>query len=38
MQKGTHRMLIAVLLGAGLFLTPVTNWGGDTAWIDDITA
>ena len=37
-RPGTHRMLVAVLLGAGLFLTPVPSWGGDTAWIDDITA
>lgn len=25
----THRMLMAVLLGAGLFLVPVTTWGGE---------
>ncbi|ALA57199.1 exported protein of unknown function [Nitrospira moscoviensis] len=34
----THRMLMAVLLGAGLFLVPVTTWGGEAVWIDEITA
>lgn len=34
----THRMFMAVLLGAGLFLVPVTTWGGEAVWIDEITA
>jgi hypothetical protein len=33
----THKVLMAVLLGAGLFLTPATGWGTEGVWLDEIT-
>ena len=34
----THRLWMAVLLGAGLLLMPVAGWSREAVWIDDITA